>query len=192
MKRGKNKKANSRHDFVIRNKILSKSKRSQGVFGMSFGMIFSIILIVFLIVVAFIAIKYFLGTGDCVKIGLFVDGLEKDINEAWSGSHSSSFEFSGNLPSKIDYVCFANLSKSINGNDLKREIASDIGVYEFSGTNMFFYPVKNACEIPAHKIKHLDLEEITKKENPYCFENKNGRVVIKIEKGANKNIVKLS
>jgi len=56
-------------------------KRGQQILGMSFGVIFSIILIVFFIVVAGIVINSFLKTGDCAKMGIFLDRFGSDVKK---------------------------------------------------------------------------------------------------------------
>jgi len=187
-KRGKK---NSRLDFVIRKNILSKSKRSQQLFGLPFSVLFSIILIIFFIVIAFIAIRHFLGLRDCTQIGLFIEDLQTDVDRAW-GSQSSSFEFSGSLPSNLDYVCFANLSNSFKGGNIESKVYSDISIYQYADANLFFYPRENACDMPYHKIKHINVKRIIGLKNPYCIEIKNGNVVIDIEKEFGEGLVGLS
>ena len=169
-----------------------ENKKAQGsVFGMSFGVIFSIIIIIFILVVAGIAINHFLDLKKCTQIGLFIDDLQKDVDKAWN-SQKSNFEFSSSLPGNLDYVCFANLSKPITGNDIEREIGNEIGVYQFSEGNMFFYPRENACNVPYINIKHIDIEKITELRNPYCVKVEKGKIIIKIEKGFNDALVSLS
>ncbi len=166
-----------------------KNKRGQGIFGISFGTIFSVILIVFFIVISFIVIKSFLNTQKCAKIGIFIDGFRNDVRDAWN-SQSSSFESSGNLPSNLDYVCFANLSENFNGDNF--DIENEIGIYQGQNANLFFYPNKNTCNMPYHNIEHLDIGKITGLKNPYCIAVDDGKVVIQIEKGFNDNLVGLS
>jgi len=166
-----------------------KNKRGQGIFGISFGTIFSVILIVFFIVIAFIVIKSFLNTQKCAKIGIFIDNFENDVKDAWN-SQSSSFESSGNLPSNIDYVCFANLSENFNGDNF--DIENEIGLYQGQNANLFFYPNKNTCNMPYHYIEHLDIGKITALKNPYCIAVKKGQIKIQIEKGFNDALVSLN
>ncbi len=165
-----------------------RGKKAQNVFGMSFGVIFSIILIIFFVVVAFFVINSFLKTKKCAQIGLFVDGFKDEIKSAWN-SQGSSFEFSSSLPTNIDYVCFVNFSNSFNGK--YKNIGEDISIYESTGANLFFYPIKNSCEMPYHTIEHLNLNEITSLKNPYCVAVDKGKIIINIEKKLNKNLVGL-
>jgi hypothetical protein len=174
----KSKRSNSFFDF---GKILSmsQSKRSQETLGISFGVIFSIILIVFFIIVAGIVIKSFLDTKKCAELGIFIDRFNSHVENTWN-SQSYSGEFKGNLPKKINYICFANLSNSIKG-DFENQ-GYDISLYEGRRANTFFYPMNEACEMPFNQIEHLDLERITKNNNPNCILVYEGRAILKIEK----------
>jgi len=164
-----------------------RGKKAQ-VFGLSFGVIFSIIIIIFILVVAGIAINHFLNLKKCAQVGMFIDDFQADVDSAWN-SQSSSFEFSGSLPGSLDYVCFANLSESTNAHP---DIVNDIDIYRQADANLFFYPRQNACDMPYHGIKHLDLEKITETKNPYCIAVDDGKVVIKSDKGFNEALVGLS
>jgi len=166
-------------------------KKGQQVFGMSFATIFSIILIIFILGAALIAIRHFIGLKNCAQINIFIEDFQKDVDKAWN-SQKSSFEFEGEVPGGLKYLCFANLTKNLGGNDIEDEIADDILLYEGTGANLFFYPTEESCEYPYYNIKHLDIESITKLRNPYCIKIENGRPVIKIEKGFNQNLVKVS
>lgn len=166
-----------------------KNKKAQGIFGISFGTIFSVILIVFFIVIAFIVIKSFLNTQKCARIGIFIDNFENEVKDAWN-SQSSSFESSGNLPSNLDYVCFANLSENFNGDNF--DIENEIGLYQGQNANLFLYPNKNTCNMPYHNIEHLDIEKITALKNPYCIVVNKGKIKIQIEKGFNDALVSLN
>ncbi len=171
--------------------ILPKSKRSQEVFGMSFGVIFSIILIVFILVVAGIAINHFLELKKCTQIGLFIEDMQEDVDKAWN-SQKFIDEITYILPSNLDYVCFANLSNPFKGGNIESEVYSDISIYELSNGNMFFYPRKNACNMPYINVKHIDINKITESRNPYCIPIEKSKVSIKIEKGFNEGLVRLS
>ena len=61
---------------------LSKNKKAQGVFGLSFSVIFSIFLIIFFVIIAFIVIKSFLGTQKCAQVALFKDDFQNEIKKA--------------------------------------------------------------------------------------------------------------
>ena len=180
-----NTKENSRQYFGDYS-IVPKSKRSQETLGIGFGVIFSIILIVFFIVVAGIVIKSFLDTKKCAELGIFTDRFESEVKKTWN-SQSFKGQFKGNLPGSIDYVCFANLSRTIRGPF--EEEGFDIGLYEGKRANTFFYPTNKACEMPYVQINHLDIERISGSENPNCVPVVDGRIVIELEKGLNDRLV---
>jgi len=175
----KNKKATSRFQTVKLKKIMPVSKRSQGVLGLSFSVIFSIFLIIFFVIIAFIVIKSFLGTQRCAQVGIFVEDFQDEIKKAWNSPKQIS-TFKGRLPSKIEYVCFANLSQSIRGKDA--EVGEIISIYEGEDANMFFSPVEYTCDLPYHNIKYLDVEKIISSRNPYCIEVEKGKIDIEIIK----------
>lgn len=163
-------------------------KSAQQILGLSFGVIFSILLIIFFIIIAFIVIKNFLDVQGCAKIEIFVNDLKTDVKRTWNSGYDSH-SFQGLLPSKIDYVCFADFSSDNRGGNM--EIWDEITLYESKNSNMFLYPTGKACEVPNHDIPHIDLEEITKDKNPYCIPVNKGKIVIKIEKGLNERFVKV-
>ena len=162
------------------------NSNGQYILGMSFGVIFSIILIVFFVVIAGIVINAFLKTGDCAKMGIFLDRFSSDVKKTWN-SQFDSHTFKGNLPSGIDYVCFANLSQSNRGEF--EDIGFDLGLYEGRKANIFFYPTSKACEMPHNFVNHLDLEKITRLKNPNCVEVQKGKITINLEKGLNDRFV---
>lgn len=158
----------------------------QETLGISFGVIFSIILIVFFIIVAGIVIKSFLDTKKCAELGIFIDRFDDDVKKTWN-SQSFSGEFKGNLPVSISYVCFANLSNSIKGKFENQ--GYDISLYEGRIVNTFFYPINKACEMPFNQINHLDIERITKINNPNCIAVDNGKIKMNIEKDLSDRLV---
>jgi len=160
-------------------------QRKAQIMGMPISVIFSIFLIVIFLVVAFFAIKHFLEIGKCSETGMFIEDLRSSIDEAWK-SQSSSKTFTTSLPSGLEYVCFANLQEEANGNTREKEIYAELKKNADYTANMFFYPVKKAC-LSSSKIEHIEI-----KNNPYCFEVKDGKVEIKIEKGFFDDVVKVS
>lgn len=158
----------------------------KGQININFGMIFSIILIIAFIAVAVFAISKFLTIKKCSETGLFKQDLQNSIDRAWS-SEGTSQNFDIHLPSNLDYVCFVDLARGRRGEDAdKYEELERVGA---SDVNMFFWPLKKACEgQEGDLIKHLDIEEITENNNPKCF--KNGRDVT-IEKGLYESRVKI-
>lgn len=206
-KRGFNdKNCNSRFDFINTKVNIVKSKRSthictqdntsnlhsckrSQVMQLPFGILFSIILIAVFVFVAFFAIKVFLEQRDCSQIGLFINDLQGEIDNVWMSSETSSGIFSAVLPSGIKYVCFADMeaAEGLSGDD---DIIREIERYS-SEKNLFFYPAKYSCNMPAQIIKHINITEITKYENPYCIENKKGRINMTIEKDYYEALVKI-
>jgi hypothetical protein len=158
----------------------------RGQVNINFGMIFSIILIIAFISVAVFAISKFLVIKRCSETGLFKQDLQDSIDRAWD-SEESSINFNINLPSNLDYVCFVDLVEGGRGeHSEKYEGLKRAGV---ENINMFFWPLKKACEgQEGYLIKHLDIEEITENNNPNCFRN-NGE--IRVEKGLYDSMVSL-
>jgi len=153
----------------------------------SFGMIFSIILIVIFIAFAFYGISKFLDYQKTIQIGQFTTYFQEDIDKMWRGSQGAVTAGPYTLPSKIEYVCFADFSKSSLG--LNKEFYHDFQLVSSGGEkNMFFYP-KEASEGRSFKINHLNIQNITKDENPYCIETIKGKIEINIKKDLGENLV---
>jgi hypothetical protein len=96
----------------------------------------------------------------------------------WSGSYGSTEE-TYSLPKSIQYVCFADFSISSSGP--RAEFYNDFQL--FSGgeeNNMFIYPREAAQGLESTRINHINMQEITSEENPYCIANVNGKVRINI------------
>jgi hypothetical protein len=159
---------------------LSKNKKAQGVFGLSFSVIFSIFLIIFFIIIAFLVIRSFLGTQKCAQVAIFAEDFQNEVKKAWNSPLQIS-TFKGRLPSNLDYVCFANFSRNKNLVGEYKEIGEDLSIYEGRNANLFLYPIENTCDLPYHNIKYLDLANIISEKNPYCIEV-DGNVDIKIQK----------
>ncbi len=140
------------------------NKRGQ-IFGMSFRTIFSIILIIVFLAVAFIAIRYFLNIGDCTRVGFFYRDLQEEVDNIYFGGQVVDKEFKINLPSGIRRVCFANLSEPItNFVDYADMDAGNLN------HNIFLVPFQKACDLGSNKIKHINMTEITLKDNPWCVD----------------------
>ncbi|MBS3075796.1 hypothetical protein J4429_05045 [Candidatus Pacearchaeota archaeon] len=176
--------------MIKRGKIINNTK-GQEFMGMSFSIMFSIFLIIVFIVIAFIAIKAFLSTQQCAQVGIFKKDFQADVDKAWN-SASLSLEFKRSLPSTIEYVCFANFSEILSSNGIEGKIGNDIKVYDETESNMFFYPLENACEMPGNQINHLNIAEITKTKNPYCIKTSKGQIILKIEKPLREVLVRVS
>ena len=153
---------------------------------LSFGMIFSIILIIIFISFAFYAIQKFLGIQDAVKVGQFADGLKSDIYKMWNANQGSQ-KIEYFLPKKIEYVCFVDYSSPKKG--VNQEFYMELKQLYYEYENLIFYPVGSAEAINAIEIKHIDIEKITEKENPFCVENIKGKVKMTIKKDYGESLV---
>ena len=166
---------------------MKRGKNAQSVFGMSFGVIFSIILIVFILVVGFIVIRSIIKNMDCAKIGLFKDDFKAEINSAWN-SAGNEYTFTRNIPTSLEYVCFADLSQKQKGEF--KQAWEEISFYG-GDYNLFFYPAEKSCDMASNKIAHLNMEKITENKNPYCIPVKNGKVEIGIEMKSDERLVRV-
>ncbi len=163
--------------------------RGQQILGLSFGVIFSIFLIIFFIVIAFIVIKNFLQVQNCTRIGLFLEKFKADVKKTWN-SQIDSHVFRGDLPSKIEYVCFVDITESVEGEFDYME--NTVSLYKDKDVNLFFYPFSSACEMPFHNIPHLDIDFIIAfNENPFCIEVNKGTIFITVEKDLNEPLVNI-
>ena len=154
---------------------------------MSFGMIFSIILIIIFIAVAFYAISKFLDYQKRIQVGQFVTYFQEDVDKMWSGSQGS-VEKTYILPSKVEYLCFTDFSKTSSGPGVS--FYSDFQLFS-SGeeSNMFFQPMDAAAGFGAVRINHIDIGKITDQENPYCILTEKGKVKVGIKIGLGETLV---
>lgn len=185
--RSRHKKGNS-YLYLANNNIKSKSKRSQEMFGLSFGMIFAVILIIFFVLVAFIVIKNFLCTRDQAQTGMFFSNLNTKVKGAWDSGDITS-KYSIDLPTKIEAVCFANLSadnfnsKSVVGGAIQRFDPDD---------NLFLYAPKKTCfDLTSYYIEHINLEKITEEENPFCIRLLHGKGALIVEMDYSDKLVRI-
>ncbi|MEM4330776.1 MAG: hypothetical protein QW273_02085 [Candidatus Pacearchaeota archaeon] len=139
-------------------------KAQEGPMGLSFGVIFAIFLIIVFIIAAGYGIKHFIYISECSQIGLFYENLQKKIDEVFYASYVENESFKISLPSSIKKVCFINLSATITN----EEDFEDIYDYEDEEDNLFIIPSEKSCDMPSKKLTKINLQEITKEENPYC------------------------
>lgn len=166
------------------------NKKGQGIMGLPFSMIFSLFLIVFFIVIAFIAIDYFLDLRDCTQIGLFVQDLKEEVNQAYNSPKygGEGYEFVRPLPQGLEYICFSNLSMPLRGELVSTDIGNEISDYD-QKNNLFLYPKKKSCGIPYHRLRNINLNKITSVRNPRCIEIKDGKISLNIEKSLTEGLV---
>jgi len=166
----------------------TSSKHGQskgGQIKLSFGMMFSIILIIFFIAFAFYIISKFIGLGETFSVGKFVDDFQSNVDKLWKGEKGSQ-ELEYSLPKKIEWVCFANLLDSEHGTYKSKDFYESFKKYS-PDNNLFFYPMDVGLDLI--EIEHIDIEKITRDDNPLCFEVKNGKVKIGIEKNFGEALV---
>lgn len=144
----------------------------------SFGMIWAIILIIAFLGFGFYAIQKFLGMQRNLEVGNFADSFQEDVDRMWKSSKASQ-EISYVLPKRIEKVCFIDYYSSLKGEEVK--IGENLKQLFYEKENMFFYPIGSAEGLDAMEIKHLDIETITKENNPQCFDN-TGKVEFVIKK----------
>ena len=119
---------------------------------LSFGMIFSIILIIFFIVFAFYAIQKFLVIGNTAKIAGFTGQLESDIDKMWRGSQGSQ-KAEYFLPSKIEYICFADYNAVKKGP--KTSFYDELNQVYFESENFFLIFRKRSPFYPNSKNNRI-------------------------------------
>lgn len=156
---------------------------------LSFGMIFSIILIIIFVSFAFYAVQKFIGVQNSVQVGKFASDFQNDIDKIWRGSQGNQ-EKEYSLPEKISFVCFTDYSSNEKGE--KEEFYDELELVYFENENLFFYPVGSAEGLNAREMRHINLTKTTKTENPFCAENKNGRVSFTIQKDFNEALVTIT
>lgn len=156
-----------------------RSKKGDGVFGLSFGMIFSIILIVFFFSAAFIGIRMFLNLQTQTQIGMFFQDVQTRVDDAWN-SPSASYTFNTTLPTGVKYVCFMNVSAPTNGaNTIEKGIFTEVKKGYLDPTkNLYLYTPNKDYGMNWAGIKHLSLSS----RNPLCIPVVNGLVSMKIER----------
>ena len=172
-------------------------KRAQ--MKLSFGMIFSIILIIIFLSVAFYAITKFLDLKDDIQVGDSINKLESDVNRIWRATQASE-EHTYVFPEKIELVCFIDYDKDSKGEFTTYKEGSElVNIYKklrkrtnIHNKNLFFYPIGSGGSTGAYNLKHINLTKITSEDNPYCFENFNGKtsMILKKEFGKNSVIIK--
>lgn len=167
--------------------MLKRGKSRKGSIKISFEMIFSIILIIAFVGAAFYVIKIFLGTKECAESGSFYTEINDNVGRAWRSPETSQIVTSF-LPTSIEYVCFVNSNSSKRG--AYQNFYDELTLY---GKNLVLYPPSKACSgLQAYKLGHINLDEITKINNPYCIKVERGKITFKIEKGIYDKSVKIT
>ena len=162
--------------------------QTKGAMEMSFGMIFSIILIIFFLSFAFFGIRTFLGVQDTAKTSKFLNDLQSDVEQVWKSSQTSQ-EKEYFLPGKKVQVCFADFSVDKRGG--KAQIYDELKRAYYGDENLVFYPVVFG-ESESSEIIYLNLTRITENENPFCIENVDGKVRLRLTKDFTDSLVTIT
>ncbi|MEK6757995.1 MAG: hypothetical protein AABX88_02600 [Nanoarchaeota archaeon] len=160
---------------------------------LSFGMIFSIILIIVFLAFTGYVLTKLVGGGDKAQIAKFTNDLRNDITRAWVSSYvSETNEY--NLPKKIEHVCFIDFSSDGGGKGSpdNTELYDELNMEYFGEGEMVLYPADSGEGLDSNTLEHVNLTKITKSENPYCIENKKGKISITIKKGYRENLITLT
>lgn len=136
-----------------------------GQMQISFGMIFSIILVIVFLAAGFYAIKKFIDFQQSVQVSQFLSDVQNDVDKAWK-SQETSRVVKYTLPTKITAVCFTD---------------DEFENLQFTSNNI----------IKGKMIEHLDIATITADEDPYCVENKDGKVSFTIAKNFGEILVRI-
>jgi len=89
-------------------------------------------------------------------------------------------------------VCFIDYSSTVQAVSEGRKIYEESKQNFYGDENLFFYPYNSAGELSSVIIKNIDLEKITQDKNPFCIENKNGKVNLRIKKNYRENLVTIT
>ncbi len=175
---------------MINRKITNSKNKKAEVFGMSFSMIFSIILIAVFVAAAFIGIRSWLNTQKNIQVGLFMDDLQKEVDNAWGASESFSTIYKGFLPSGIQSVCFINWSaKSGNLSSSEKKIYDELRRTHLDyKKNFYVYSPNTDFYLTSREIKHIDLT----KKNIVCINAVKNQASIKITKRFENPLVEVS
>ncbi len=152
------------------------------IFGLSFQMIFSILLIIVFIIAAGIAARTMINNAEHARIVKFIQELNSETERVWMATTAEK-TISLDLPSKIEFVCFADDIKSLDEEDFpNREVYDSTNFYsdEYNGKVFFYDPdvLESYDMTPYTKIlcgskkkDCLSLEEIDK---ICCIKNQKG------------------
>ncbi len=158
--------------------------KKRGQMNISFSMIFSILVIISIIAVGFYVIRFFLELNKCSDIGYFYEKLDNEVDKAWkSPIYKGSFK--GQLPGKIEKVCFGELNGNVNKED--EDAYRELRRYSVLEKNVFMYPIKEACEeLQYYKLEHANIEEF------FCSDVIDNEVNVNLEKESTENLVRLT
>jgi hypothetical protein len=169
---------------------MEKRSKKNAQLKLSFGMIFSIILIIIFLAFAFYAIKTFLGIQNSANIGIFLDDLQKDANKIWQSSQGAQ-EVEYRLPEKIEYICFADYAAK-EGYGRHASKFRELKQTFWENENLFLWPVGSGNGLDSAQIIHIDIQKTTLSENPFCFQNKDGKVKMNLKMNFGESLVTIT
>jgi hypothetical protein len=146
-----------------------------------------IVIVLMLVVVILLFQSY---NPEHPQTGVFFNSLQEKVNEAWNAPQAGIVFESGSpwIPEGVDYVCFADLTNPLKGR--YNSIGASLRRYNEVGANLFLYPSEN-LGMKYFDVQHLDIEWITRENNPYCIQVKNDNIRIVIEKMPGGRLVRL-
>ncbi len=166
--RGKNKKSKifSSPDF---SSLFGWKNQKKAQNKMSFGMIFTVFLIAVFLAFAFFGIRSFLGSVDESKILKFKKELQDDIDGVWNDLGRSSQPQEYYVPDKIIKIC----------------------INQTSDDNNFYIHYENKDFPEESELNHLNMEKTLDGKQGICFENKNGKIEMRMKKSSGEQTVTL-
>ncbi len=105
----------------------------------------------------------------------------------WKGSQESQKQ-TYSLKKSIEKVCFVDDRGDPKGVD--SSLYTDFTLFTYAGDNLLFYPLGKAS-INSVKIEHVDLNIITRDQNPKCFNNIDGKITLTIKKDFGEPLVEI-
>ena len=162
----------------------------KGQIKLSFGMIFSIILIIIFVAFAGYAIMKLFDFQNVITAGQFINNLQEDIDKIWTGGVGSQ-EISYSVPQKAETICFIDYGSSERGDVDGRDLYEELQRGFVQNENLFFYPSGSSDMRNGFNIRHIDLAEITRENNPLCFDVNKGKIRLVIKMDAGESLVKI-
>ncbi len=94
------------------------------------------------------------------------------------------------VPKKIDYVCFIDYSSSERGR--YDDFYDELEQFYSENENLFFYPPGSGQGRDTEAIENIDIQKTTETENPFCFDNSEGRISLTIKKDFGEALVTIT
>lgn len=170
--------------------MIKKSKKAQGIMGLSFETLWGIFLIIVFIAAAFYGIRAFLNYRDNVEVGMFMQNLKKEVNAAFYAEKVVNKVISAPVPSGIDYACFINFTAGAirNGNAVDMGLMDKLRKAGYTAGNNFYFYASNKN----YGISQDNIDRIKFDRNPICFKRINGKISITLNKNYDEGFVRIS